>query len=84
MSYDPNQRRLPRIRKRALVVLSLRQCGGSGEWVDAAELVVIRARVRVRHLHGGGGGARDGYALKHTHLLGRHLVLEWPEFCRIT
>ncbi|KAN0111565.1 hypothetical protein V8E52_008303 [Russula decolorans] len=51
-----------------------RSNGGSGEWADAAELVVS-APVHVRHLHGGGGGVRDGYALKHTHLLGRQQLL---------
>jgi hypothetical protein len=58
MSYTPNSKRLPRIRKRALlVVLSLRDSEVVDlEWADAAELVVVGARIRVRHLHGGGGG----------------------------
>jgi hypothetical protein len=67
-----------------LVVVRARARIHVRHFLHAAELVVVRARVRVRHLHGGGGGARDGYTPKHTHLLGRHLVLEWPEFCRIT
>jgi hypothetical protein len=55
------------IRKRALLVV-LRGSGGGkpGQWAEAAEVVVVRARVHIRRLrlHGGAlveeGGGRHG------------------------